>query len=332
VDLPEIPFLLMTLSSGDALATNSGASRPLVVVLGPTGSGKTELALSVADVFDGELVGCDSLQIYRYLDIGTARTPPAERRGIPHHMMDLVDPDRIYTAGDYAREARAVLADISLRGKLPVVAGGTGFYLRALLEGLFAGPRRDEALRERLAAVEKARAGFLHRLLRRLDKPTAARIHAHDLPKLIRAIEVCLLRRRPMSEQFAEGRNRLSGYRVLKIGLVPPRAELCRRLDRRLADMFARGLIGEVRGILAHGFPRDVKPLESLGYKEALAVIEGRMQIAEALAAAQLATRQYAKRQMTWFRREKDAVWLEGFGDDPPVRSTAFDLVRSFVT
>jgi len=318
----------MTLSSGAALTTNSGASRPLVVVLGPTGSGKTDLALSVAEVFDGELVGCDSLQIYRYLDIGTARTPPAERRGIAHHMMDLVDPDRLYTAGDYARDARAVLADISGRGKLPVVAGGTGFYLRALLEGLFAGPQRDEALRERLAAIEKARPSFLHRLLRRMDKPTASRIHPNDSPKLIRAIEVCLLRRKPMSTQFEEGRNRLTGYRALKIGLAPPRAELCRRLDRRLAGMFARGLVDEVRGILAQGFSREVKPLASLGYKEALAVIEGRMQMDEAIAAAQLATRQYAKRQMTWFRREQDVTWLEGFGDDPAVRTTALDLVR----
>jgi len=322
----------MTPPAHDALTTNSGASRPLVAVVGPTGSGKTDLALSIAEVFDGELVGCDSLQIYRYLDIGTARTPLAERRGMPHHMMDLVDPDRIYTAGDYARDARAVLAGISGREKLPVVAGGTGFYLRALLEGLFAGPQRDEALRARLTAIEKARAGFLHRLLRRLDKPAASRIHPNDLPKLIRAIEVCLLRRRPMSAQFEDGRNRLSGYRVLKIGLAPPRAELCRRLDRRLADMFARGLIDEVRGILARGFSRNVKPMESIGYKEALAVVEGRIEPDQALAAAQLATRQYAKRQMTWFRREKDVVWLDGFGDDLAVRNAAFHLVRSFGT
>jgi len=320
----------MALSSHQALTTNRDPSHPLAAVAGPTGSGKTELALSVAEMFDGELIGCDSLQIYRYLDIGTARTPPAERRGIPHHMMELLEPDQIYTAGDYARDARIVLAGISERGKLPVVVGGTGFYLRALLEGLFAGPRRDEALRERLASIEKRRAGFLYRLLLRLDRPSAARIHPNDSPKLMRAIEVCLLRRKPMSVQFAEGRNRLSGYRVLKIGLAPPRAELCRRLDRRLADMFAQGLIEEVRRILARGFSRDIKPLESLGYKEALAVFEGRLEIAEALAAAQLATRQYAKRQMTWFRREKDVVWLEGFGDDPAVRDAAFDLVRCF--
>jgi len=307
-------------------------AQSLIVVLGPTGSGKTDLALSIAEVFDGELVGCDSLQIYRYFEIGTARTPPEERRGVPHHMLDLIDPDRVYTAGDYARDARAVLSDISRRGKLPVVAGGTGFYLRALLEGLFAGPQRDEALRQRLAAREKACPGSLHGLLRRLDKSTAARIHPNDSPKLIRAVEVCLLRRKPMSMQLAEGRNRLSGYRVLKIGLAPPRQELCRRLDRRLADMFARGLIDEVRGILARGFSRDVKPLESLGYKEALAVVEGRMRIEEALAAAQLATRQYAKRQMTWFRRERDVVWLEGFGADPAVQGKALSLVRNFGT
>jgi len=306
--------------------------QPLVVVLGPTGSGKTDLALSVAQLFDGELVSCDSVQIYRHFDIGSAKTPPPARRGISHHLVDLVDPDVIFTAGDYARAGRSALDDISARGKLPVVAGGTGFYLRALLEGLFPGPQRDEALRERLEGRERARPGFLHRLLRRLDQPTAARIHPHDSRKLIRAIEVSLLRRAPMSAQFQAGRDRLTGYRVLKIGLAPPRARLCQRLDERLARMFEGGLVEEARKILALGVSRNARPFESLGYKEALAVIEERMTPREALAAAQLATRQYAKRQMTWFRREKDVVWLEGFGGDAETRDNALGLVRGFLS
>jgi tRNA dimethylallyltransferase len=305
--------------------------QPLVVVLGPTGSGKTDLALSVAQLFDGELVGCDSLQIYRHFNLGTAKTPPPERCGIPHHLVDLIDPDGTFTAGDYARAARKALADITARGKLPVVAGGTGFYLRALLEGLFPGPQRDEALRERLSRHEQARPGFLHRLLRRLDKPTAARVHPHDARKLIRAIEVSLLRPTPMSEQFRAGRDRLTGYGVLKVGLAPPRARLHQRLDERLARMFEGGLVEEVRTILALGFPRTARPFESLGYKEALAVVEERMTPDEALAAAQLATRQYAKRQMTWFRREKDVVWMQGFGGESAVRDASLAHVRDFL-
>jgi len=303
--------------------------QPLVVVLGPTGSGKTDLALSIAQLFDGELVGCDSLQIYRHFNVGTAKTPTSERRGVPHHLIDLIDPDGTFTAGDYARAGRKALNEIAGRGKLPVVAGGTGFFLRALLEGLFPGPERDEDLRERLSRRERARPGFLHRLLRRLDKPTAARIHLHDARKLIRAIEVSMLRRTPMSEQFQAGRDRLTGYRILKVGLAPPRARLHQRIDERLARMFESGLLEEVRQILAQGFPRTSKPFESLGYKEALAVVEERMTPDEALAAAQLATRQYAKRQMTWFRREKDVVWMEGFGGDSEVRENTLALVKS---
>jgi tRNA dimethylallyltransferase len=305
--------------------------QPLVVVLGPTGSGKTDLALAIAQLFDGELIGCDSLQIYRHFDLGTAKTPPLERRGIPHHLIDLIEPAEIFTAGAYARAARGVLAGITARGKLPVVAGGTGFYLRALLEGLFPAPERDYALRERLERGEQIRPGYLHRLLRRLDRPAAERIHPNDARKLTRAVEVSVLGRSPMSEQFRVGRDRLTGYRVLKLGLAPPRSALRHRLDERLARMFDGGLLDEVRKILAMGVPRTAKPFESLGYKEALAVIEGRMTPQEALAAGQLATRQYAKRQMTWFRREQEVLWIEGFGDDSEVRGTAVALLQDFL-
>ncbi len=300
----------------------------MVAILGPTGSGKTDLALDIAQLFDGELVGCDSVQIYRHFNLGSAKTPPSERRGIPHHLIDAVDPDRVFTAGEYAREGRTALAEITSRGRLPVVVGGTGFYLRALLEGLFPGPVRDPGLRERLGRIEAQRRGFLHRLLRRLDKTAAARIHPNDANKLTRAIEVSLLGRKAISEQFEAGRDPLIGYRILKIGLAPQRALLNQRLDERLARMFV-GLIDEVRSILAMGYPPSAKPFESLGYKQALAVMEGRMTPEEALAAAQLATRQYAKRQMTWFRREDDVTWFEGSGEDSGVKAKTLDLIKS---
>jgi len=301
-----------------------GETEPLIAVLGPTASGKSALALDVAERLGGEIVGCDSLQLYRYFNIGTAKTPPAQRRSIPHHLIDVLDPGQTFTAGDYARAAREVLTAIGLRHRTPVIAGGTGFYLRALLEGLFPGPVRDAELRQMLEERENRRKGVLHRWLRRVDAASAARVHPNDVQKLIRAIEVCVAGRQPMTEQFAQGRTALPGYRVLKIVLDPPRSELRARIDRRVVEMFEAGLIDEVRAILAAGWPRSAKPFESLGYKEALAVVEGRMTLEQAIAATQVETRQYAKRQATWFRRERGAEWFRGFGDDPAVRKAVF--------
>jgi tRNA dimethylallyltransferase len=306
--------------------------KPVVAVAGPTGAGKSELALRVAEEFAGEVVNCDSLQIYRYFDIGTAKLMPAEMRGIPHHLMDILDPDEIFTAGEYARQGRAALAEISSRGKLPVVAGGTGFYLRALFDGLFRGPSRDAALRERLAARENRRPGSLHRLLRRFDRAAAARIHANDVPKVMRALEVCLLARRPVTELFGEGRDALEGYRVLKMGLSPDRDALYQRLDERCRRMFETGLLEEVRRIEEMGFALESKPFEAHGYRQAVQMIRGELNAKEALFYAQRNTRNYAKRQMTWFRREPDMEWFRGFGDEPSVQSAALDRVRRFLT
>jgi tRNA dimethylallyltransferase len=301
--------------------------KPLLVVLGPTGSGKSELALRLAAQFHGEIVNCDSLQLYRGFDVGTAKTPESERRGIPHHLIDILDAVEIFTAGEYARRARVVLDEIALRNRLPVVVGGTGFYLRALFDGLVSVPARDETLRARLLAREQARPGTLHRLLARLDPPSAGRIHANDRNKLVRALELCLKARRPLSDLYREGREPLSGFSALKIGLNPPRETLYARLDERSQRMFAGGLIDEVRQILGAGTPRSAKPFEAIGYKEALAYLSGALSAHEAIELMRRHTRRYAKRQMTWFRREPDVCWLAGFGSEPPMQALAVEYV-----
>ncbi len=303
---------------------------PLIAVLGPTGSGKSELALAAALELSGEIVNCDSVQIYRHFDLGSAKLAPGERRGVPHHMLDIVDPDQPFTAGEYARRARQALDEIVSRRRVPVVVGGTGFYLRALLDGLFPGPARDAALRERLAAREARRPGSLHKLLRRFDAAAAGRIHARDVNKVVRALEVCLVARRPISELFAQGRDALRGFRVLKIALNPPRAALFERLDSRCQRMFELGLADEARRILALGFSPGAKPFESLGYRQALQLVNGQLSAEEALYHMRRETRRYAKRQWTWFRRERDVEWYDGFGDDPVVQRVVLGRLSQF--
>jgi len=303
----------------------------VIAVLGPTGAGKSELALSIAQKFVGEVVNCDSLQIYRYFDIGTAKLPLEARCGITHHLIDILDPDQVFSAGEYARLARRVLEEVAVRGHLPVIAGGTGFYFRALVDGLFPGPSRDQGLRDRLSAHERRRPGSVYRLLGRFDAESAARIHPHDFPKLVRALEVCLLTRRATSELFRHGRDALRGYRVLKIGLAPPRDQLYQRLDQRAEQMFHGGLVEEVRGILARGFPPSAKPFESHGYRQALQLLTGELNLNEAIFYAQRNTRRYAKRQMTWFRQEQRMEWFSGFGDDPVTQQAVLDRANRFL-
>ena len=303
----------------------------LPVVLGPTGSGKSELGIRIAQELGGEIVNCDSVQIYRRFQIGTAKVPESERRGIPHHLIDLVEPGELFTAGDYARAGRTVLAEISGRGRIPVVVGGTGFYLRALLEGLSPGPPRQDALRARLQRREQKRAGSLHRILTRLDPAAAARIHRNDLNKTLRALEVRLLAGRPITKLFAEGRSPLQGFRPIKIGLSPERDLLYRKLDLRAAAMFQRGLMAEVRDLLASGVPAHAKPFESLGYQQALQAARGLITEEQAIESTQRETRRYAKRQLTWFRKEQDVYWLEGFGDEPRVIEQALAWVKNTI-
>ena len=300
---------------------------PLIVVAGPTGSGKSELSLALAETFSGEIVNYDSVQVYRHFDIGSAKLPPDRRRGIAHHLIGVVEPDALFTAGDYARQAREAIAGIGSRGNLPVLAGGTGFYLTALLDGLIDAPPRDEALRVDLARREARRKGSLHRLLTRFDPAAAQRIHANDVHKATRALEVILATRRPLTEIYATGRDRLEGYRILKIGLDPDRAELYARLDERVTAMFQAGLAQETAALAAR-YAKAAKPFESLGYAQSLALLEGKLTEPQAIAETQMQTRRYAKRQWTWFRRDPAMRWLRGFGPDPVVRARAAELVR----
>jgi tRNA dimethylallyltransferase len=314
----------MDLSAGVVAAVSAESSSLAVLLLGPTGSGKTALSLQLGERFAGEIVSCDSVAVYRGMDLGTAKPTAEERARLPHHLIDVANPDQPFTAGEYSRQVRTALREIAARGRLPIVTGGTGLYLRALTEGLFAGPERQQELRVRLQrSRERHGETWLHRLLRRLDPASAARIHSNDAAKLIRAIEVCLAARKPLSEVMA--RDPLTGFRLLRIGLNPPRPALYARLNRRCAEIFASGIIEETRGLLARYGP--VKALDSLGYRQALAVLAGTLSVAAAVEAAQQGHRNYAKRQMTWFRREPEVHWIAGFGDDPEVLRAAAELV-----
>ncbi len=299
---------------------------PLVVIAGPTASGKSSLALTLAVRFGGEIISCDSVAVYREFEVGTAKPSLEDRARVPHHLIDVVAPDAFFTAGEYARLARAAARQITARGHLPIVCGGTGLYLRAMLDGLFAGPQRDEALRERLR--RRHRAASLWRLLRRLDPEAAARIHANDEPKLVRAVEVCAAAARPMSELLRHGRDPIQGYRILRIALGPERGALYDRINRRCAQMFEHGLVVETRRLLSLYGP-GVFAMRSLGYRHASEHLRGACSLAEAVAGAQQGHRNYAKRQLTWFRRDPEMHWLEDFGAEAAM--PASEAVHSFL-
>jgi tRNA dimethylallyltransferase len=289
---------------------------PLIAIVGPTASGKSRLALRLARAHRGEIVSCDSLQVYRGLDIGSAKATLEERREVRHHLIDVVDPGELFSAAEYARLARAAVADVTGRGRLPIVAGGTGLYLKALLEGLFDGPARDEARRRRLEGLaERFGDERVHRLLRRLDPEAAARIGPRDRVRIVRALEVYWATGRPITAHQRDGAEPLSGYRVFLLGLAPDRDALRRVVERRTREMLERGLVDEVRGLLDRGFGPELRPLQAIGYREAVAVIRGEMTLEEAGRAIVTATMRFAKRQMTWFRHQADVTWFTGPDD-----------------
>jgi tRNA dimethylallyltransferase len=301
----------------------------LVVILGPTASGKTALSLHVAEQMQGEIVSCDSVAVYRELEIGTAKPSQEDRRLVPHYLIDVAGPEELVTAGDYSRLARLAITEIAARGNLPIIVGGSGLYLRALLEGLFAGPPRSEELRVRLRerATERG-TGYLHKLLWRIDPAAGQAIHANDVPKVVRALEVSLSARTPMTGLWQQGRNALEGFRILRIGLNPDREALYARINQRAREMFSAGLLEETRMLIDRYGP-SVWPLNSLGYKQALQHLRGELSLEQAIVAAQQSHRNYAKRQMTWFRREPEVHWITEFGSDRKVQKQVVDLIRA---
>ncbi len=306
------------------------AARPdplLIVLAGPTASGKTSLSLHLAEKFNGEIVSCDSVAVYRDMEIGTAKPSKADRARLPHHLIDVVDPTEPYTAGDYSRAGRTAIGEIAARGRTPIVSGGTGLYLKALIDGLFAGPQRSESLRERLKLSDKKHGrGWLYKILMRLDQKPAERIHPNDKPKLIRALEVCIAARQPMSHAWEQGREALKGFRIVRIGLEPDRDFLYKRINKRAEAMFQDGLVEETRMLLEkYG---EARPLDSLGYKQARGLLRGDFREMDAVSLAQQGHRNYAKRQLTWFRREPDMYWLHGFGDEPRILRKAVELIE----
>jgi len=312
---------------------NVSAELPLLVIVGPTASGKSTLSVWLAERLGGEVIACDSTQLYRGFDIGTAKPSQEERRGVPHRLLDVLDGHKESTAGDYRELAVQVLDDLRARKKLPILTVGTGLYLRALLEGLADVPQRSEELRSRLwASVEEHPAGYLHRVLQRLDPESAMKIAPADEQKLIRAIEVCLLTKKPLSEVHHSGRVPLVGWRAVKIGLMPAREALYERVHARTGTMLSLGWLEEVRGLIEKGVPENAKAFDFIGYRELRKVLRREISLEDARAAIHQATRRYAKRQITWFRREKGVHWLNGFGDDPDIQKQALDSVRPQVT
>jgi len=308
---------------------NGPSVLPLLVLLGPTASGKSTLGIWLAEKLGGEVIACDSTQLYRGFDIGTAKPSLPERRGVPHHLLDVLEPNEASTAGGYRELALLALNDLRARRKLPIFTVGTGLYLRVLLEGLADVPQRSEEIRERLrAGAEEHGPGYLHGILSKLDAESAEKIAAADEQKLIRAIEVCLLTQKPISEVHRTGRKPLEDWCAVKLGLMPEREALYQRVHARTELMLEQGWMEEVRGLSAAGVPDRAKPFDFIGYRELREVLEGRMDLGVAKVTIQQATRRYAKRQMTWFRREAGVRWLRGFGDEPETQKQSLALAQ----
>jgi tRNA dimethylallyltransferase len=305
----------------------------LIAVVGPTATGKSHLGVRLAERFDGEIVSCDSTAVYRGIDIGTDKVPADERRGIPHHLIDMVGPTEIYSAARYGADAARAIGGIAVRGRVPILVGGTGFYYRALTRGLFPGPARDAPLRARLERVA-ARRGVeaLHRWLTHVDAASALRIQPRDQMRLIRALEVYLLTGRPLTAHFAETTAPLPGLEVCAIGLTLDRDRLRERVTRRVDAQFARGVVDEVRRLLDSGVPKTAHAFSGLVYRQVIEMLDG---VRDQAATRDLIIREnmrYARRQRLWFVKEAGVRWMDGPGEDPGVLSRSESLVRDFLS
>jgi len=305
-------------------------TRLVVAVLGATATGKSALALALAERFGGEIVNCDSTAVYRGFDIGTDKVMPGDRRGIAHHLIDIVDPTDEYTAARFARDAAAAIAAIHGRGHLPIVAGGTGFYYRALTRGLFPGPGRDAALRARLTRIADRRgAAFLHRLLARVDAASARRIQPRDVKRMVRALEVFFLTGRPLTDHFADTRAPIPDLNILPLAVRLDAASIADRVAARVDQQFARGLLDEIGALLRRGVPREARPFGGLVYRQALEYLDGVRDEQKTRALIAQENRRYARRQMIWFRKELDLAWLQGPGESADAIAAAARLVEA---
>ncbi len=300
-----------------------------VAVLGPTAAGKSALGLAIAERFHGEIVNCDSTAVYRGFDIGTDKLSVGERRGIPHHLIDIADPTDDYTAAQFARDASAAIRDILSRGRLPIVVGGTGFYYRALTRGLFPGPGRDAALRARLDAIASRRGPQrLHRLLQRVDAASARRVQPRDVKRMVRALEVYFLTGRPLTDHFADTRPPLPDVEFVAVAVRLPAAATSERVTRRVDEQFQRGLLDEIRGLLAQGIPETAKPFGGLVYRQALEHLHGVRDEAATRALIAQENRHYARRQLIWFRKEPNLTWFDGPGESSATVAGVLEFLR----
>src|SRR5438874_8400402 len=305
----------------------------LIAIVGPTATGKSAVGLAVAERFGGEIINCDSTAVYRGFDIGTDKVAPADRRGIPHHLIDIADPTEDYTAARYAREAATVIRDIHARGRLPVLVGGTGFYYRALTRGLFPGPGRDAALRQRLESIAERRgAPFLHHMLRKVDPPSGVRIQPRDLKRLVRALEVFFLTGRALTAHFSDTMSPIPDVEVVAAALRLPAAQISERVTRRVDQQFDRGLLDEIRTLLARGIPEDARPFGGLVYRQALEHLHGVRDQASTRALIAQGNRRYARRQLIWFRKEPNLSWFDGPGESPAIVAAVMHLIDSYAT
>ena len=316
----------------DARAAGREARGPSVIaIVGPTASGKSTLGIEVALQLGGEIINCDSVQVYGGIQIATAKVPPEERRGVPHHLIDFVSPEINYTAGDWAREAAKQIEEIQQRGRIPILVGGTGFYLRALRNPFFASPQTDDAIRVRLNAIRESKGvEHLHRLLLRFDPESAAELFPRDWPRVQRAIEVRLQTGARMSQQkVRRPQPPESTYRLRVIVLNPPRAELYQRINERTEDHFSAGLVQEVEALLRLGVPPNSNALGAHGYRRVVEFLQGKRDLPSAIEQTKLDVRHYAKRQLTWFRREPGAEWFEGFGEAEPTLARVLEALQT---
>jgi tRNA dimethylallyltransferase len=309
------------------------SQKPIIAIAGPTASGKSELGIELALRFRGEIINCDSVQVYREIEIATAKVPVSERRGVPHHLIDFVPPEINYTAGEWAREAAQKIEEIEARGRMALLVGGTGFYLRALRQPFFPSPKTDERLRRRLTEIRQRRgAAHLYRLLQRLDPQSAAKLFERDWPRVQRALEVRIQTGAPMSEQIsARAEPPSSAARIRVFALSPPRAELYKRINERAEAHFAAGLVDEVRRLLNKNVPADSNALGAHGYRRVVEFLKGLRDLESAVEQTKLDVRHYSKRQLTWFRREPDVEWVEGFGQDPLVQERVFRRIKLLI-